>query len=164
MKMVRLLVLVLGAAAAVAAGFLVDRIMVLDDLKSRREVALDHVREAGRLAALHPDAFDPSRESVGDLSLKTLVQEKGTKLSLGIAYLSEAEREAGRGWKERQAIVRLRQAPHGRLVSFLAELEREGRGARVKELRLRPSKEKTGVYEDTEIVFSRILPLPGEKP
>jgi hypothetical protein len=90
------------------------------------------------------------------MPLKTLVRELGSRWKLGIGYLTESDKDAGRGRREKQVLVRLTGAPHENLVNFLMEVERDSGGAVLKEVHLRPSEEATGVYQEVEAVISAL--------
>jgi hypothetical protein len=129
-----------------------------------RDLAISTLSEARMLFARHPELFQGSGGFFGsEVALKALLQESSTQHGLQLGFLSEADKEAGKGKRERQVSARLVRAPHGSLIPFLADLEARGAGAVIKELHLRPSKDVSGTYEDAEVVFSRMT-LTGTVP
>lgn len=139
------LLLVLGSAA-----FAADRAFSARLAAGRRDAFVARLAQAALLA----DRQGEAPKAMGEGSLKALVQELATREGLSIAFLSEGEKEAGKGKRERQVSVRLVGAEHAKLVGFLAELEGRGGGAVVKELHLRPSKDLTAIYQDAELVLA----------
>ena len=164
MKSSRVLSWTLLVALLASAGFLVDGALAANARLRTRDAALRKLREARALALRHPTVFRGESAPSQDVPLKALVQKSARKHGLRIAFLSEAEREAGKGVRERQVSVRFTGSPHSKFVLFLLELEEEGAGAKVKELHLRPSKDTSDVYQDGEIVFSKFLAAPEKKP
>ena len=152
------LLAVLGTAALAA-----DRFLAARSARARLEETAADYAKAARLAGDHADFFARKGTSPHDSILKTLAREAGQKRGLNIAYLSESEREAGKGLKERQVTVRLVQATHPALVLYLDEVERGGAGARVKEIHLRPSAETTNAYEEAEVVFAKLSSAGGDR-
>jgi hypothetical protein len=120
--------------------------------------------EAEALLARHPDIFTRNAVATGDLPLKSILQDSSTKHGLQLGFLTEAEKEAGKGRREKQVSARLVRASHDKFIPFLAELEARGTGAVVRELHLRPSKDQSAVYEEAEVVFTRVYSASGGKP
>jgi len=132
---------------------------------AERDRFLARLSEAQTLFARHPDLFQGGPGApAGDLPLKSVLQAASQKHGLQLGFLSEADKEAGKGKREKQVSARLVRAPHAKLVPFLADLEAVGAGSVVKELHLRPSKDLSDVYEEAEVVFSRAYTTPGAKP
>ncbi len=155
-----------GVAAAVAgAGILVlGEYVAFARALAARDSSSWRLAEAQRIVDRHPQAFGSARAAGVEVSLKTVVQEAAGKHGVPIASLSEVEREAGKGRRERHVVTRLVRAEHPKLVAFLSDLEEKGGGAKVKELHLRPSKDQTRVYEEAEVTLSRIFSSPGGRP
>lgn len=129
-----------------------------------RDQAIRSLSEAQILFARHPELFRGSGGlTSSEVALKTLLQEASTQHGLQLGFLTEADKEAGKGKREKQVSARLVRTPHEKLVPFLADLEARGAGAVIKELHLRPSKDVSRTYEDAEVVFSRIT-LSGSSP
>jgi hypothetical protein len=144
-------------AVAAAAGVAVDRAAAARSARDEREEAQRQLEKAVALAAQHPRAFGarsalPAREA----GLKSLAQETATERNVTIGYLSETERDADKGCRERQVIIRVVNVGHANLVLFLQDLENRGGGARIKEIHVRPSREIVDTYEEAEIVLSKI--------
>lgn len=139
-----------------SAAFLVDSLIACRIASDRRDRAAAKLNEARSLARSAPSVFAQAPTRRSGMPLKTLVRELGSRWKLGIGYLSESDKDAGRGRRERQVLVRLMGAPHENLVNFLKEVERDSGGALVKEVHLRPSEEATGVYQEVEAVFSAL--------
>lgn len=151
-------------AVCAAAGYAADRFAAARSAREEREQAQDLLQKAVALAAEHPRAFGPDAAApTGDSSLKTLTQEAAAGRNVAIGYLSESEREAEKGRRERQVLVRLVNAGHPNLVLFLQDLEHRGGGAKIKELHVRPSREIPDAYEEVEVVLSKTTAAPAEK-
>lgn len=131
---------------------------------AERDRFVGRLSEAQALLDRHPDLFRGISVSAGDLPLKTILQDSSTKHGLQLGFLTEADKEAGKGRREKQVSARLVGAPHEKLVPFLAELEARGGGSVVREIHLRPSKDQTALYEEAEVVFARVYAVPGGKP
>ena len=125
-----------------------------------RDQAVRALSEARRLLASRArDRSGAGAQAGSEVGLKALVESESASSGLALGFLSEAEKEAGKGRRERQVSARLLRTPHEKLVRFLAALEAKGAGAVVKELHLRPSKEDSGTYEDVELTYSRVGPV-----
>lgn len=148
----------------ISGGFAVEGALAAREAKEGRDAAVEEVREAVRLAARHPGAFGGETPAAGAEALKQLVQGSASLHSLYAAFLSENEKEAGKGQRERQVTARLKDADHKRVVAFLDDLEKRGGGARVRELRLRPSPDASDVYQEVEVVLAKRAAVPGGKP
>lgn len=141
-----------------ASAFAVDAGIACHLAERERDGVVLRVEEAHRLLVRHPEVFGRAAGIQETLPLKGLLQEVATREGVAVGFLSETERDAGQGRRERQAAARLVGAEHGKLVRMLVDLEARGGGARVKELHLRPSKDVTAIYEEVEIVFARDYP------
>jgi len=150
-------------AAAGAGAFALDRAAGFRSASIERDSAQKDLESALALAERHPRAFGPGAGSSGESALKGLAQQSAKNRGVTIGFLSESEREAEKGRRERQIHVRLVNAPHRGLVQFLEDLEAKGSGATVKELHLRPSPDGD-VYLEAELVLSKLVSAPGEKP
>ena len=157
-----LCVLVLGIAGSAALA--TCEYLAFRARESEQAKYVARLRQARALALLYPTVFRADASPSGEVPLKALVQNTARKHGLRIAFLSEMEREAGKGVRERQVSARFSGSPHSKFVLFLLELEKEGAGAKVKELHLRPSKDTSDVYQDGEIVFSKLFAAPEKKP
>ncbi len=138
------------------AVFAIERSLALSQARESRETATRELEDALKLAARHPGAFGAGAAPAGESALKTLAQDLAAKRSLAIGFLSETDREAERGRRERQVIVRLVHPVHGNLVRFLGDLEAQGGGARIKEIHVRPSTSEADRYEEAEVVVVRV--------
>jgi hypothetical protein len=150
-------------AVLAAGGFAWNRWTKVGEMResaSRRE---EDLRRAVRLACDRPELFGERGSSLNLKPLKALVQEAAAQCQVAIGFVSESEREVERDRQERQVMLRLVGTAHGNLVRFLGHLEKEGGGARLRELHLRPSKEVTDLYDEAEIVLVKAL-LSGGKP
>jgi hypothetical protein len=158
-------ILSLVALAVAAAGaFAAERGLAARTARSQREEAQSQLEKAVKLAAEHPRAFGPQAvTSAGDSALKTVAQEAATSRQVTIGFLSESERDADKGRRERQVIIRLVNAGHPNLILFLQDLESRAGGAKVKEIHVRPSRELPDAYEEAEIVLSKVSAAPVEK-
>jgi hypothetical protein len=159
---------VLGLVAllvAGAGGFAADRGFSARTARAEREEAQGQLEKAVKLAAEHPRVFGPEAvvHPAGDSTLKTVAQETATSRQVTIGFLSESERDADKGRRERQVIIRLVNAGHPNLIRFLQDLESHGGGARVKEIHVRPSREVPDAYEEAEIVLSKVSGAPADK-
>jgi len=145
--------LVFLASAALAA----DRYLARRFSRQALDTALAEVQEARALVKQNPASFGAPPPVGAQAVLKTTIQQAGARYGLTVAFLSESEKDAGQGSREKQAVARLVNAVHEKLVAYLDELERVSGGARVKELHLRPSRETNGVYQEVEFVLARRL-------
>jgi hypothetical protein len=163
MKSARI-VLALCVLGILGAGlFAADRYAKARVIRQDRENAEGELGRALGLVSGHPALFGPHGTRSDPGSLKALAQESATRRGVTIGYLSENEREADKGRRERQVIIRIANAPHSSLVLFLRELEGGGTGAWIKELHVRPSREIADAYEETEVVLSKLVTTQGEK-
>ncbi len=137
-------------------GFAIERGIACAAVRDVRRAAVRELEEAIQLTARHPGAFGDQAPVAADAPLKSLAQEVAAKHGVAVAFLSESEREADGGRRERQVIVRLTHPAHRKLVGFLGELESRGGGARIKEIHVRPSSSKSDHYEEAEVVVSRL--------
>ena len=158
-------VLTLVALMVLAAGaYAADRCAAARTARGNREEARLQLEKAVELAAAFPRAFGPlATAPTRDAALKTLAQETAVNRSVTIGYLAESERDADKGRRERQVILRLVNAGHSNLVLFLQDLERRGGGAKVKEIHVRPSRVISDAYEEVEVVLSKVSASPEEK-
>jgi hypothetical protein len=148
---------VVALAVLASAALAADRGLASRFSGKALEAALGDIREARALVERDPSAFGTPPPVGAQAELKTTVQQVGARHGLSIAYLSEGERDAGQGRREKQAVTRLVNAPHDKLVPYLAELERVCGNARVREFHLRPSREANGVYQEVEFTLARPL-------
>jgi hypothetical protein len=153
---------ILGALGAL--WFAADGALSAGQAARARDRAEGSVRAAWTLGTGNPRLFSGVLRPTGDLPLKALCQEAGRKEGIQIAFLTESEKEAGKGKREKQVSARLVRSSHPKLVSFLALLEERGAGAKVKELHLRASKDLSDTYEEAEILFSRVTSVPEARP
>jgi hypothetical protein len=162
-KLARAALFILGISPVGAGWFALRSALAENEARSSRDLALEELRGARALASRH--IVGAGMPVSGPLVLKTFLQEMAQKQGIAVAFLSESERDLGKGRHERQVLARMVQADHARLVPFLGGLEAHGGGARLKELHLRPSKSDSAVYEEVEIVLSHVSEAePGRKP
>ncbi len=112
------------------------------------------LHEAQSLTNSHPEAYGANAAGGAKLDLKQLVQESGARNGISILYLSENERDAGESVRERIVLTRAVNVPHQQLVAFMADLESQGGGARIKEIRIKPKGDKADTYQEAEIVLA----------
>lgn len=146
-----LMLLVLVASAL----FAVDRYLAFDQRRSEFTNRTAELQEAKTIYRQAPESFGGAVGPAEDRPLKPLVQAASNQNRIRLNYLSETEKELGKGVRERSVIARTTNVPHAALVAFLAEVEAKGGGARIKEIRLKPSPTQSGVYQDAECVVSR---------
>lgn len=145
-------------AVAAGAGFALDRAAFARVSRADREEVQRQLDKVQALAAQHRKAFGAGAViSARPEGLKTLAQETAAQRQVTIAHLSESDREADKGGRERQVMVRLTNVLHANLVFFLQDLEARGGGAKVKEIHLRPSRELPDAYDESEIILSRVF-------
>ncbi len=164
MRRLRKVAFLLVLLAPLGAGwFALRSALGMEAARSSLDSLRRDVQEARKLGGLH--TFGGASSRSGPVLLKSLVQEVAQKEGITVAFLSESERELGKGRREKQVLARVVQADHGKFVPFLARLEAEGGGAKVKEIHLKPSRTTTGVYEEAEIVLCHLSERePGAKP
>jgi len=145
-------------SAPIGAGwFAVAELLSARAAGTERESWVRKVSEAKVLLSRHPDVFKPTASRTpSDVSTKAIFQESSVRHGLQLEFLSEAERDGGKGKRERLLSARFVRAPHDKLVLFLGEVEARGGGAFLKEIHLRPSKEVSDLYEEAEVVLSRL--------
>jgi len=158
-------VLTFAAAALIATGgFALNRYAAARNARGARESAQRDLEKAVKIAAEHPRSFGPEAvPAQTGAALKSLAQGLATSRGVTIGYLTENDREADKGRRERQVMIRLVSPGHQNLVLFLQDLESRGGGAKVKELHLRPSKDVTDAYEEAEVILSKTAPVAEEK-
>jgi len=136
-----------------AALFAMDRYVRMEQAHQDLNLRNEELDEARRLLRTFPDTF-VNTGTDSPVDLKTIIQQSSARNGIAVMYLSETERDAGEKIKERSVIARLVNVPHQKLVTFLQELEQESRGARIKELRLKPSANRSDVYQEAESVLA----------
>jgi hypothetical protein len=155
--------LALAALALLGSALLAaDRFSSAQATRERREEAARDLARAMELSNRHPRAFGAQASAESDSALKTLVQESAKNRGVTIGFLSESERDAEKGRRERQVLVRLVNADHRNVVFYLQDLEEHGSGAKVKELHLRPSRDQVDAYEEAELVLSKVIVREGK--
>ncbi|MCK6498651.1 MAG: hypothetical protein L6Q38_04135 [Nitrospira sp.] len=142
-------------AAVSAAAFAVDRYLAFAKGEAELEERIAALQDAKEIYQQASGAFGAATAPTEDLPLKPLVQKAGAEAKVRLNYLSETEKDLGKGVHERSVVARTSDVPHATLVAFLAALEARGDGARIKELRLKPSKTQSGIYQDAECVLAR---------
>jgi hypothetical protein len=147
---------IVALAALVCAALAIDRYIASRVSAKAVESAVSDLREARLLVEQNPASFGTPPPTGAQMALKAAIQQTGARYGLSVAFLSESEKDAGQGRREKQAVARLVNPAHNKIVPFLDELERIG-GARVRELHLRPSRETTGLYQEVELVLARPL-------
>lgn len=148
--------MVLGLGVLSSVYFAADRYFAQRDMNERLNASLAEVHGALDLAARHPKVFAQKNGEAADL--KKIVQASGTRHGVAVVYLNETERESGDKMNERNVVVRIVNVPHPNFVQFLAEIERLGQGARFKDIRMKPSDERTGVYQEAEAILALRTP------
>jgi hypothetical protein len=148
---------VVALAFLASAALAVDRYLAVHFSKRAVESALTDVREARAQVERNPASFGTPPPAAAQSALKSIIQQTGARYGITVAFLSEGDKDAGQGVREKQAVARLVVASHGKLVPYLDELERVSGGARVRELHLRPSRDTNGVYQEVEFVLARPL-------
>jgi hypothetical protein len=142
-------------AAVIAAGaFAFNRFMALEEAQAANALRMDELEEARHLVQSHPEAFGVNASAVAKSDLKGLVQQSSSRNGVVLMYLTETERDAGEKIKERNVVARAVNVPHAKLVAFLADLEKQGNGARIKEIRLKPATDRSDVYQEAETVLA----------
>jgi len=141
--------LVLATAVCFAVFEYVSYTEARDSFNDRME----RLQDAQAMASKHSQIFRTGTATVRK-DLKGLVQEVGAKNGISIIYLNETERDAGDMVRERNVVARAVNVPHAKLVTFLADLESRGNGARIKEIRLKPALDKSDVYQEAESVLA----------
>lgn len=139
-RLVVLLLIALPAAWAADSG------LAASGARARRDERRAAFLEARVLAARR------SLPSTQTAPPKALLQDLAARQGIRVAFLAETEREVAGGGRERQVSARLVRVPQASLVRLLSGLEAPGTALRVRELRLRPSPEEAGLYEEAELV------------
>ena len=149
---------VVALAVLVCAALAADRYFASRFSAKAVESVLADLREARAMVERSPASFGTPPPVGAQVALKSSIQQTGARYGLSVASLSESEKDAGQGRREKQAVARLVNPAHNKIVPFLDELERVG-GARVRELHLRPSRETAGTYQEVELVLARPLAI-----
>jgi hypothetical protein len=154
-------VLFVVAIVLVAAAFAVDRYLAYRAAREERDASVEQLGAALGMLKGHPEDFGNRAGSARRVGLKTLVQESGARSGVTLVYVTESEKEAGKGLRERSVTARMGAVRQEKLVAFLSDVEERGGGAKVRELRLKPDKAQSGLYQAAECVVS--LRVPGAK-
>lgn len=89
--------------------------------------------------------------------LKLLVQSSSTRNGVLLSYLTEMDKDVGEKVREHNVICRAINVSQPKLVKFLAELEAQGGGAKIKELRLKPAADRFDCYQEVDVVISVVV-------
>lgn len=154
--------LLLLAAIVVSGYAALDRYLAWQEAQTAANQQVEDLQAAHEAFARHPGAFSPGTNDPGARNLKAIVQGAVVRNNVPVVFLSETERELGRGIIERDVTARAVNVAHGPWVRFLADLEAGGK-ATVKELRMKPAPRQNSVYEEAETVVSLrwAAPEPG---
>jgi hypothetical protein len=135
------------------AGFAVERYLKMSETQEALDAVIIDLTEAQALSARHPEVFGAAIDTQ-QASLKPLVQEIGARHGVSLAFLTETEKESGEGIRERSVLCRAVNVEQDKLVKFLFDLEKNGRGARLRELRLKPAPERGDMFQEAEGVLT----------
>jgi hypothetical protein len=147
---------VLSLGVLASAFFAADRYFAHSELRRRLGDEFTQVQSSQDLAVRHPKVFE--RKAVENTDLKSVVQLAGAKHGVVVAYLNETERESGDKMNERNVVVRAVNVGHKNFVQFLAEIEQQGHGARLKDIRLKPAEDRVGLYQEAEAILALRIP------
>ena len=136
-----------------STAFAVDRFLTYQQMRAELDNRTEELAETSRLIQAHSDALGSKRANVGS-ALKSLVQQAGARNGIVLNNLGENERDIGEKLREHNVFSRMSNVPHTRLVAFLAELEAQGDGAKIKELRLTPDPIHSENYKEVESTLS----------
>ena len=148
-----LLPILLMLSFLLCAFFVIDRYLAMRNAETAFNDAVDDISQIQITIGKYPDVFGP-KPKLASTPLKPLVQEASSHNGVTLAFLTETEKEIDEGVSERSVLYRANNVEQGKLVKFLCELEQRGEGARLKELRLKPSSERSGVFQEAEGVLS----------
>lgn len=140
-------------AVLVSAAFAVDRFLTFQQMRTELDSRTEELAETGRLIQAHSDVLGAKRTSAS-AALKSLVQQAGARNGIVLNNLGENERDIGEKLREHNVFSRMSNVPHTRLVAFLAELEAQGDGAKIKELRIMPDPIHSDNYKEVESTLS----------
>jgi hypothetical protein len=146
--------MIVTLAFIAASAFAINRYVALDEARCAATESKEQILEAQRLMNAHPEAFGDRSGNPAKSDLKRLVLDSGARNGIALRYLTETERDAGEKVHERDVLSRMINVPHDKLVLFLADLEANGSGARIKEIRLKPASDKSNVYQEAETVLA----------
>lgn len=135
-----------------AALFALDRYWAYASARDEFTTTEKDLIVAQDMLKRHAQAFVDKPADAPNVSLKAVVQQLGRKHRMNLVYLTEVEKEAGKGVRERNVITRVSKVAHGDLARFLSDVESKGSGIRIKEIQLKPSKTESGVYATAECV------------
>ena len=150
----RLTVTVIILAFAGSAIFAAQRYLTLAKAQEQSTQQIEDLTEAKALVERHPEVFQNPRRLATKGPLKILVQEASARNGIPLTYLAESEKDAGENMKERSVVCRAVNVDQTKFVSFLSDIESKTNGARIKEIRLKPSSERTGAYQEAEAVVA----------
>jgi len=154
-------VLFVVVSVLVAVAFAADRYLAYRAAREERDASVAQLETALGLLKAHAEDFDANATKGKRVGLKTLVQESGARSGVTLVYVTESEKEAGKGLRERSVTARMGAVRQEKLVAFLSDVEDRGGGAKVRELRLKPDKAQSGLYQAAECVVS--LRVPGAR-
>jgi hypothetical protein len=149
----RLLPALAVVALVLCAGFAAERYLKMAEAQEALDASILGLTEAQALSARHPEVFGAAGDSQ-QVSLKPLVQETGARHGIALAFLTETEKESGDGIRERSVLCRAVNVEQGKLIKFLFDLEKNGQGARLRELRLKPAPERSDMFQEAEGVLT----------
>ena len=153
-------------ALALTTLFAGERFWLYSQAKQDFGSRVQSLVEAQQLIAANPKAFDTGDSKIQRIDLKPLVRTASQKNGIQLIYLTESEKDLNRGIKEQSVIARAINVPHKNLIAFLVQLEQQGAGTRIKEIRLVPDKHRSGIYKEAECILSYRFPtkinVPGQ--
>jgi hypothetical protein len=140
-----------------ACTYSLDRFLAYRSLREAVEAKAGEIQEAQALIRAEPGAFGEQEKNARP-DLAALLRQAAQVNQIGLVSLTQNDREAGQGIREQRVIARAVRVAHGPWVQFLADLERQAPGSRVKEIRLGFSKDEAGVYQEAECVLAFRFP------
>ena len=144
-------VLLLGTSLVFAVTRYTSMSESHDELVEYRE----KLQQAKKIAATLPASELPSKNpGTGERDLKPLVQQKSTQYALTLVFMTDSEKVLNKGTFERNILSRIVNVNHDKLVQFLADLESSS-NARIKELRIHPTKTSGDLYSDVEFILTQ---------
>jgi hypothetical protein len=145
---------IVAAGVAAALAFAINRYVEMESLRSDLLESKEELAEAQHMVSAHPEAFDVDANSASKADLKALVQKSAARIGVPIAYLNETERDAGEKVRERDVYARAINVSHTSLIAFLADLEANGGGARIKEIHVKIAPDRSDMYLEAESILA----------
>ncbi len=143
--------IILVACATVFAAF---KYVAMADARAQMELKSGQLENAKAMLQKNRGAFAGGGQNFTPAALKNLVQQSSAQHGVTIIYLNDNEKEIGEKVHECNVVWRAVNVKHSNLVLHLADLEARAGGAKIREIRLKPSPFISDVYAEAETVLT----------